>query len=351
MRRDRIGERVHTQSDRQATADALAQFVTLPENRSALQAVRRLGRFLTREGTHRNFPPLYLHGPPGTGKTHLIGGLIERTIREAPDRRAQTVPASDLGRLGDAATEGEADGFLRGARDCDLLIVEDLQHLPPKAAAPLAHLIDYRLARSRCLVVTASAGPAELPRLPARLASRLAAGLVVRLEPLGGPSRLRLLRTLRRQRNLPLTDEVLDWLASRTTGGGARPLLGGLAQLELLGRQFPPPLDLATVTAHLRPPGEEEEPAIERIVRRVAACYRLEVKQLLARDRHRTTLWPRQVGMYLARELTGLSLAQIGAFFGRDHSTVLHACRKVEQAIADDVAMANGLRQLRAELG
>src|SRR5439155_13520162 len=122
---------------------------------------------------------------------------------------------------------------LEGAAACDLLIVEDLQHLPPRAADALTRLVDHRLSRRRPLVVTATAGPAQLTDLPARLTSRLSAGLVVGLEPLSAASRRLLLDRLARQRRLRTAPGVLDWLAGHTPGG-VRPLLGALTALETL---------------------------------------------------------------------------------------------------------------------
>jgi chromosomal replication initiator protein len=106
-----------------------------------------------------------------------------------------------------------------------------------------------------------------------------------------------------------------------------------------------------TVAAHFRDEVDARRPTVERIVQRVGRYFQVEPQQMQSRCRSRQTLLPRQVGMYLARRLTKLSLQQIGAYFGgRDHSTVLHACRKVEQALAHDVTLSGAVRQLHADL-
>jgi chromosomal replication initiator protein len=266
-----------------------------------------------------------------------------------------SIPAAEI-RPPDAA-DGRDDGsvaWLAPLRDCDLLIVEDAQYLSDRGAGPLADLLDHRLVRRRPVVVTAVRGPGQLPALPGRLASRLAGGLVVGMEPLGSTSRRRLARSLLAARKLVAEPAVLDWLAARP-GGGLRPLLGALAHVESASRVHPPPIPLTAVLASAAteegPGAESTADRLERIARRVGRQYRVEWRRLRGTDRRHETLWPRQVGMYLFRELTGLSLARIGAWFGgRDHTTVLHACRKVEERLADDSDLAGVLRQLRAEL-
>jgi chromosomal replication initiator protein len=338
-----------TASFRQVRHPTLNRFIALPENRSALDAVEQLARRLTAaEPRRKPFPPLFLHGPPGSGKSHLASGLVDQVVAGS-GRAVQMLAAVDLGRM---LIEPPSPGndLRRDLRNCDLLVVEDVQHFPATAAEALAHLIDHRQARSRCLMATGSAGPAALGHLPNRLTSRLASGLVVGLEPLSAASRRALAEELCRQRRLHVTAEVLDWLA-REPSGGARPILGALARLEALSRTVPPPLGLKAI-AELPAGPDATQTAIERIARLVAEAFAISPRQMKGKARRRNVLWPRQVGMFLARRLTGLSLVRIGAFFGgRDHSTVLHACQKVEQQRGEDPALATTLRRLEAELG
>jgi chromosomal replication initiator protein len=327
---------------------SLTRFVVTPETRSALHAVRQLAAAVA--AGRRAVSPLVLHGPPGTGKTHLAAGLLDEVSRGEPPRTARLIAAADL--AADPPPDG-ADAYpeaLQGAGACDLVIVEDLQHLPARAADALARLIDHRRPRRRPLVVTANAGPARLPGLPPRLTSRLCAGLVVGLEPLSAPSRRAVLHDLARQRDLATAAGVLDWLADATPGG-VRPLLGALSTLAALTRTVPFPPELPAVQAHWAELGEKNKPTLERVAQRVAAYYRLDVKTLRGRNRQPRALGPCQVAMYLARELTGLAWPRIGTFFGgRDPSTVRHAYGKIAESQAGDAGLAAALRQLRAEL-
>jgi chromosomal replication initiator protein len=343
----------------------LARFVTTPENRSALAAVQEVVAGLTSPaGSLRcRFAsyPLLLHGPAGTGKTHLVSALVAEVTRQRPDLTVAVLSASELGNcrlpIADCRLEEDSNpsdqsaiGNRQSAVVEDLVVVEDLQHLPARATEMLVQLIDALQAQQSMMVFTALAGPGHLPNVSARLASRLAAGLVVGLEPLSAPGRLALLQDKAQRCQLAVRADVLAWLAEHLTGGG-RQLEGAIARLETLAGVVQRPLDVATVAAHFREQVEAGRPTVEHIAQRVGGYFQVEPRQLQSRRRSRQVLLPRQVGMYLARQLTGLSLEQIGAYFGgRDHSTVLHACRKVEQALSENAVLSGAVRQLHSDL-
>jgi chromosomal replication initiator protein len=323
-----------------------AAWVPLPENQAARAAAERVAEAPTgRPGPALN--PLFLHGPSGTGKTHLVAALALAVTTRAPDRVVHVLPAGDF--APPAATDEGRDAR-EAVRGADLVAVEDLQHLDARAADALAGLLDRGLARGQQWVVTANAGPAELTHLPGRLTSRLAGGLVVGLRPPAPASRLRLLEAFAQRRGVALARPVLDWLAEHTEGS-ARRREGALGRVETLARVQGRPPSAEEVAAAFRVEAEARRPTVERIAQRVCRYFRVEPGALQGRGRARGALVPRQVGMYLARQLTGLSLGQIGAYFGgRDHSTVLHACRKVEAALAQDVTLSGAVRQLHADL-
>lgn len=152
------------------------------------------------------------------------------------------------------------------------------------------------------------------------------------------------------QRQLAVSPEILAWLAEHLTGGG-RQLEGAILQLETISKLRRQALDLKNVAAHFRPQVEAIRPTVERIAGHVGDYFQLEPKQLQSRRRYRSILLPRQVGMYLARQLTRLSLDQIGTYFGgRDHTTVLHACRKVTLILKEDAVLSGAVRQIHAAL-
>jgi len=310
------------------------RFVVLPENRAAVMAMRQAA------ASKRLAASLYLHGLPGTGKSHLVNWLLRRVVRRTPGATARLVPARDLVRLlGDRARAG------REFHDCDLLIIEDMQHAPHYADV-LIGLLDERHARKRTTVVTAGCGPAELEGRSPRLLSRLSGGLVVGIGPLSLASRVRLARSLCQSHNLDVSDDVVQWLG-RIPSGGARAMQGDLHLLRLLQTSTAGTLSLSTVLQANQ--ADTEVPLLDRLAENVARHFGVRQKVLKGRDRHRESLWPRQVGMYLARKLSGLSLERIGGFFGGyDHSTVLHACRKIEDRLSVDVVLERQLAELSA---
>src|SRR5262249_44422797 len=178
-----------------------ARFVSVPENRSGLLAARRVAACVGARRRKRVLNPLYLHGPSGTGKTHLVSALVGEAVRRAPDLVVTLIPAGDFASLAGSSEDpaGNGSGALEAARQGDLLIVEDLQYLPARAAGAFGQLVDDLRARQIQMVFTASTGPGGLD-LPARLTSRLAGGLVVGLEPLPAAGRLALLEARARQR-------------------------------------------------------------------------------------------------------------------------------------------------------
>lgn len=319
-------------------------FLVLPENRSSVRALRRIiGAILA--GKRPSYCPLVLHGVSGTGKSLLVSAALNVLSRDTSGITARSVAAGELSRAG--GEEGIDDD---GLRTCDVLVIEDIQHMPGKIAAAACDLIDHRTARKKPIVVTTSAGPASLNHLSRRLTSRLAAGLVMRLEPLGQRSRRLILRHAARADKTWLMPDAMQWLLQHSNG--LRSALGLLQNLKQLARRIGP-IDRKAVEEIVKGSGQPAATGrrTETIVKRVAREFSISEKELLGTSRLRRVLLPRQVAMYLTRELTTLSLPQIGAFFAdRDHTTVLHACRKVKAEMQDNEALAASVRQVRQEL-
>jgi chromosomal replication initiator protein len=326
-----------------------ANLLGVPEVRPALAAVREVLACVCSPRAKRSCNPLYLHGPAGSGKTHLISALAHEGARRNARLVVSTLQAGDREALGRFWGEEHDAAPAAEARSADLFIAEDLQHLPVGFARPVTRLFDELLSRQVQMVFTARLGPRRLD-LPTRLTSRLASGLVTTVDAPGIDSRRTILADKAERRQLAVDPEVLDWLAQHLTGGG-RQLEGALSRLEQLGKGRKNAPDVAVVVVHFREEADLSRPSVERVAQRVGRQFQIDLRLLRSERRGRGVVLPRQVGMYLARQLTGLSLGQIGAYFGgRDHSTVLHACRKMEKALNDDAALCGTIRQLYQDL-
>lgn len=311
--------------------------VRVAEHRSAARAVGALSRALDRGA--RAVSPLVLAGPAGTGKTTLIDALVQAVAASPLGHTVRVVAANDLDPRPDE--EAEADGRFPELVECDLLVVEDLQHLPARSGDLLGRVLDERASRRRPTVLTANAGPAALANLPRRLTSRLSAGLVVTLQAFSPPSRLKLLRFHAERLHLKLEPDALRWLADQP--GGLRPLLGMLHTLK--AKDAAGPLTREDVAEALAG-DQREQPGVAEIVAAVAAAFGVSAKELTGASRLKTVMLARQTAIYLARERLKLSLPALGRAFGRDHSTVLHAVRKVEELLARDADYAGRVREL-----
>ncbi len=319
------------------------EVVELPELQPAQRALARLKRAIQAGRCPRSLSPLYLHGPTGCGKSHLLASLLDRLGEE---HTTLVSTGRELGRL-----LTQTGGGLEPLTSANVLVVENVATLPASASDGLASVLDRRSVRRAPVVVTALLGPALLTRHSARLRSRLAGGLVLQVPALGLESRVRFLCEQATRQGLHLDTEALAWLGQQV-GGSFRQLLGVLTRLADPSRE-PGSFSLAEVQARLAEAETISEAlSVDRIAREVGRFYRVQPARLRGKSRQRAALVPRQVGMYLARLLTSQSLEAIGAYFGgRDHATVLHACRKVEQALELDPELAGAVRTLQTTLG
>ena len=319
-----------------------ARCLTLPENRAAIQALESVLASLSTESSSNLPNPLFLHGPTGTGKSFLVQTLANELRKHGLE--VCKLSANDL------ADSSERPDF----QEADLLIVEDLQHLPARCAHQLVRWIDERCQHEQATIFTATVGPGRLkPRgvaLPSRLTSRLASGLVVALAPMQAPSRRSLLQAFADEAKVTIASDILDWLGKHLSGGG-RQLHGAIQQIKALQRLQAKRLRVDDLQAHFRTQLDAAKPTMKRIAEHVSDYYRVKPKQVLSPRRSREIVLPRQVSMYLARQLTDLSFEKIGTYFGgRDHKTVQHACKKVDALMKSDLELCGAVQQMHAEL-
>lgn len=301
--------------------------------------------------------PLVFHGDSGTGKSHLCRGLVARWMHQHPRAKTLVTPASDFARAYHAAVEADdVEDFRRRHRRFDLVLLDGLQELAGKESAQheLLILLDDWLRRGRRVLVTSTKLPAETAGITPGLVSRLMSGLLV---PLSRPTlepRKEILRRLAAAHALRIADEAVDRLAEKLDAPVPQ-LVSAVVTLKQRANgetsNGPATIDLAIADAFLSKDGADRELTLRDITSRVARYYKLRSSDLKGPTRRQAVVQARGVAMYLSRQLTGKSLDEVGRHFGgRDHTTVLHACRKTETLLADDPATRQAVDELKAQL-
>lgn len=325
-------------------------FVEGPSNRVALAAARAVAESASR------FNPLFLHATVGLGKTHLLQAIAAESLRQNPKSRVVYLTAEYfMWRFATAIRDNNALTLKEQLRDIDLLIIDDMQFLQGKSIQhEFCHLINMLLDSAKQVVVAADRPPAELESLEPRVRSRLNGGVALEMLAPDYTMRLGMLKMRHaaariEDASIDIAEEILAHIARTVTGSG-RELEGAFNQL-LFRQSFEPQLSLERIDeilGHIYRSGEPKRVRIEDIQRIVARHYNVSKTELLSNRRTRTIVKPRQIAMYLAKVMTPRSLPEIGRRFGgRDHTTVLHAVRKIEDLSGNDNTLAQELELLR----
>jgi chromosomal replication initiator protein len=308
------------------------------------------------------YNPLFIYGPPGVGKTHLLhsignyvracgGGL---TVRYAT---VETFTSEFIA----AISGGSIDRFKGSFRRADVLLIDDVQFLASKAKTEeeFFHTFNALYEAGSQLVFTCDRLPRDLEALEDRLRERFEAGLVTAIAPPDLATRLTVLRKRVQHDAIALQDEKVLALIAQHVPTNVRALEGALIRVvafaSLTSRPVSPEL-AAEVLGELYPPGARPPeapptPTVERIQDLTAEQFGLTREELLSHDRRPAVAWPRQIAMYLAREHTGQTLPAIAVRFGgRNHTTVLHACRRTAERMASDPEAFDAVRRLTNRL-
>ncbi len=331
-------------------------FVAGPSNEFALGVARRIAGWA--DGC---FNPVFFHGPYGFGKTHLLNALAWEASRQRPSARIVYLTAERFtSTFVKALMDKSTPGFKSELRAADLLLVDDVHFIGGKKSSEeeLFHTLAALMGEGRRVVFASDRPASALADVDARLRSHLGAGLVCGIEPADRALRLgivqRKLAILSRSLDLEgeARPEVLDFLADRFTDS-VRELEGGLNTLVARAGERLARLSLDEAQAIVRPHLREVERRItvDDIQKAVAEHYGLKQSDLLCERRTRAVTRPRHVAMYLSKTLTTRSYPDIGRRFGgRDHTTVLHAVRRMEAIRAEDPAIAADLETLARKL-
>ena len=327
-------------------------FVVGKPNALAHAAARRVA-----EGAAVTFNPLFLYGGVGLGKTHLMHAIAWELQARNPDARVLYLSAEQfMYRFVQALRERQIMDFKSLFRSVDILMVDDVQFIAGKESTQeeFFHTFNALIDQNKQIVISADRAPGEIKDLEERIRSRLQSGLVVDLHPTDYELRLGILQQkvdLNRANygNVSIAPDVLEFLAHRITNN-VRVLEGALTRLfalaSLLGREITLDMTQDALADILR--SSERKVTVEEIQRKVAEHYNVRLSDLIGPKRLRTIARPRQVAMYLAKHMTTRSLPEIGRRFGgRDHTTILHGVRKVEQLRAQDSQLSEDLELLK----
>jgi chromosomal replication initiator protein len=357
-RKPASGSRGRTASDEDFKGAALdarfrfESFVVGKPNELAHAAARRVA-----EGGPVTFNPLFLYGGVGLGKTHLMHAIAHELQQRNPDLRVLYLSAEQfMYRFVQALRERQIMDFKELFRSVDVLMVDDVQFIAGKDSTQeeFFHTFNALVDQNKQIVISADRAPGEIKDLEDRIKSRLQCGLVVDLHPTDYELRLGILQQKadyyrQEYRGLVISDGVLEFLAHRITTN-VRVLEGALTRLfafaSLVGREITLELAQDCLADILR--ASDRKITVEEIQRRVAEHYNIRLSDMIGPKRVRTIARPRQIAMYLAKQLTPRSLPEIGRRFGgRDHTTIMHGVRRIEELMTTDSQLADDLQLLR----
>ncbi len=347
------GNRNRTHADISGPLDrrfTFENFVVGKPNEFAYAAARRVA-----EESTAQFNPLFLYGGVGLGKTHLMHAIAWHIQESKPDRTVIYLSAEKfMYRFIRALREKNTVDFKEQFRSVDVLMIDDVQFISGKDSTQeeFFHTFNSLVDQGRQIVISADKSPSDLEGMEERLISRLNCGLVADIHATTYELRLGILQSKAAQLSVKIPAKVLEFLAHKITAN-VRELEGGLnrvvAHAQLVGREIS--LEATQDVLHDLLRANDRRVTIEEIQKRVAAHFNIRTSDMHSARRARSVARPRQVAMYLAKQLTARSLPEIGRKFGgRDHTTVMHAVKKVDELRELDASFAEDVELLRRML-
>ncbi|KJK57882.1 chromosomal replication initiator protein DnaA [Saccharothrix sp. ST-888] len=307
------------------------------------------------EAPAKAYNPLFIYGESGLGKTHLLHAIGHYSRSLFPGTRVRYVSSEEFtNEFINSIRDGKADAFRKRYRDMDILLVDDVQFLASKESTQeeFFHTFNTLHNANKQIVLSSDRPPKQLITLEDRLRNRFEWGLITDVTPPELETRIAILRKKAIQEQLNAPADVLEFIASRITRN-IRELEGALIRVTAFANLNRAPVDLelaGIVLKDLIPGGDEDagpEITAQVIMQQTAAYFGLGVDDLCGSSRSRVLVTARQIAMYLCRELTDLSLPKIGAQFGgRDHTTVMHADRKIRSLMAERRSIYNQVTEL-----
>ncbi len=327
-------------SSRSRLRHDLESFVVGASNQLAFNAAAYVSEF---PGAQYN--PLFIHGSCGLGKTHMLQGLCKKFIEHHPTKRWMYLTGEAFtNEFLTSLRNNKLDAFRRRMRDLDLLVIDDVHFLAGKKATQeeFLHTFNSIEAMGRQVVMASDNHPKMIEEFGESLVNRFVSGMVVRIDPPNFATRCEILRALSLRMRMPLSEEVITWVARRVTQN-VRELEGSITRMTAHVRLTGSLPDVATAQEAL---GDLDRQLVapvkpESILQSVCNYFGLEHKDLMSGRRQRTISLARSVAMFLVRKTAKLSFPEIGIRMGkRNHSTVISACRRIERAVLANETLA-----------
>lgn len=303
------------------------------------------------------YNPLFVYGGVGLGKTHLLQAIAHYVLAHYTGLRVKYISSEKFTNefIDSIRDKNKIAGFQRRYRNNDVLLVDDIQFLENKEATQeeFFHTFNTLYEAGKQIVISSDRPPKDISTLEDRLRTRFESGLTVDIQPPDIETRIAILRKKTQAEKVSLKDEVLEYIASKIQSN-IRELEGALIRVIAFSHLTKDEISLELaedVLKDILPTNADKHISLIKIQTEICRYYKINKSDLLSSKRVQNIVLPRQIGMYLARELTDLSLPKIGAEFGgRDHTTVLHAISKVEKLINDDRQIYNEIRDLTSIL-
>jgi chromosomal replication initiator protein len=304
------------------------------------------------EAPAKTYNPLFIYGGVGLGKTHLLQAIGHHVLTHQRLTKVMYVSSEKFTNdLINSIRDDKTVEFRNKYRTADVLLIDDIQFLAGKERTQeeFFHTFNALHESNRQLIISSDRPPREIPTLEDRLRSRFEWGLIADIQPPDYETRIAILRKKAELDAIDLPDEVAHYVAQHISSN-IRELEGALSRLRAHAQmsRVPVSVDLAAeVLREILPKARIRPITIPAIQRAVAEFFGIRVEEMKAKRRTKGVAFPRQVAMYLSRELTDASLPRIGEEFGgRDHTTVMHACDRVKSAVIQDTHLAAGVKSL-----
>ena len=326
-------------------------FVVGPSNRMAHSAAIAVSNT-----PGQVYNPLFIYGPPGVGKTHLLYAIANGIRKANPQANIVYIKGDQFtNELIDAIKTGKNIEFRSKYREADLFLIDDIQFIAGKDSTQeeFFHTFNKLYEEHKQIVMTSDRKPSDMATLEDRLRTRFEWGLTMDIQPPDYETRMAILKNKARQLGLDLSDDVCNYIAINVTNN-VRQIEGTVKKILAYRDLNNMPLDLPNISRAIDDMFKSEGNALPTpslIISQVCKFYSVDETILRGTQRNRGVAEARQMSMYLIRKLTNLSLPDIGNEFAKDHTTVLHAIRKVETALkAGDVTMQNSVRDITANI-